>query len=706
MTREVVACKGKNVLFVLDGFDELPTDFRRDSFLLKLIQGEYLPECTVLVTSRPSATADLQFSCKIHKHIEILGFTQECIQKYAESMLSDKPDVLQDFLKYISNNPAIHGMMYIPLNSAIVLEIYRANRTTGKPVPCTLTQLYTELCFVLLRKYLFENSDQLADQLKGRLEDIPTELRDKVSKLGKLALEGALQQQITFEQLPDGCSDLGFMNVTTELYLGRKSVVSYSFLHLTLQEFLAAFYVSQLSGVEQKLLFIENASNVWSSNSHLDVLWRFMAGLTGFKNIGWKSVGNAMQETFNTSMQALFLHCLFELQSEQMIKSACDTIMKKIEAPRSRSVAIPIQLFDDKPLTPSFEVTNLLTPFDCYALGYCVAASGYRWNVRLEHIGGNEITEMLGYGLLSVRNIHGHFSNLSLAKNCLTYQGIASLRDFPSNVLSQIRKFDLTSNQLNNDALDCLAVVLSHMVNLTYLNVSCNPGSPGGMVKLFQNLSYTKVDELDMHEINLGFSDIQALRQLLRFSVNLKSLNIGDFNMSTECVALMIEVLLFSSSLKELQLWCISYTPNSACSLKVLENNTNLDCLKLINSEGMNLALPYIAEALHKNGSLTTLEISIGRIARDNLLKIDYRFGYDIGIDSVKALSEMLKVNKTLSMVDILASKLTRDEVMTLSDALKENTTLHYLCLHPDSIANTVIIDTRISSMQSMSLAD
>ena len=130
VAEEVCACEGKNVLFVLDGFDELPSNLRKESFLVDLIQGKHLPECTVLVTSRPSATADLHFSCKfqIQKHIEIIGFTHEHIEEYAHSMLSDQPDVLQDFLKYISNNPAIHGMMYIPLNSAIVLEIYKANK--------------------------------------------------------------------------------------------------------------------------------------------------------------------------------------------------------------------------------------------------------------------------------------------------------------------------------------------------------------------------------------------------------------------------------------------------------------------------------------------------------------------------------------------------------------------------------------------------
>ena len=431
VTKEIVACKGKNVLFVLDGFDELPTNLHQDSFLFELIQGKHLPNCTVLVTSRPSATADLHFICKpqIHKHIEILGFTHEHIQQYAKSMLSDQPDVLQDFLKYISNNPAIHGMMYIPLNSAIVLEIYKANRTTGKPVPCTMTQLYTELCLMLLRKYLVENKDPLADHLQGRLKDIPDTLREKVLKLGELALEGALKQLITFEQLPDGCVDLGFMNVSTELYLGRKSVVSYSFLHLTLQEFLAAFYVFQLSGVEQKLILIESFlisvsdELITKESSHLDVLWRFMAGLTGFNNIGWKLVRRGTRSPHRNVYRLLFVHCLLEIQNEEIIKTACDdkSVTKVYEVGTENSEYIHglfADLIFNKP-SSSF-IVNARTPFDCCAVGYCVAASGREWSSNLVNIGGNEIVEMLGCGLHSVGDVSGYIRMLSLENNSLT----------------------------------------------------------------------------------------------------------------------------------------------------------------------------------------------------------------------------------------------------------------------------------------------
>ena len=704
VTKEIVACEGKTVLFVLDGFDELPSNLRKESFIVELIQGKHLPECTILVTSRPSATADLHFSCKsqIHKHIEILGFTHKCIQQYAESMLSDRPTVLQDFLKYISNNPAIHGMMYIPLNSAIVLEIYtKAKRTVGTPVPRTMTQLYTELCLMLLRKYLIENNDPLADHLQGRLEDIPNELREKVLKLGKLALEGALKQQITFEQLPDGCVDLGFMNVTTELYLGMKSVVSYSFLHLTLQEFLAAFYVSQLSCVEQKLLFIENlliGEDIMffykRADSHLDVLWRFLAGLTGFKGIGWKLVHRAtLQNRSYNVYHPLLVRCLLEIQNEQIIKIACDRNVIKQHLALKDDVYYPGHL--GQPHTRLI-MSTVRTPFDCYAVGYCVAASGCEWSTSLVNIGGNETVEMLGRGLHSVGEVSGHLRVLGVVRNSLTLEAITHFSKFPPKILNNISKLSLYDNQLNKDALDCLAGTLSHMANLTSLDVSKNPINPGGAVKLFQELTNTKkIEELCVQEVNLGTSDIHTLCQLLRSRVHLKKLKIGDKSMSLDNVALLVETLLSLSSLEKLELWWISYTLVSAEKLKLLENNTNLANLVLMNNfVGINLALPYLAKALHKNESLKSLGVMSSEprfSTTDTGSNIDCSGEYDIRTDSIKALSEMLVANSTLTVLQIATSKLTRDDILILSDALSHNSTLEHLGL-------TNVVDKRITS--------
>ena len=111
---EILDSQGKDVLFVLDGYDELPKSLQREGVLVDLLQRSILPSSTVIVTSRPSVSDQLLTICEAAKRIEILGFTQESIQSYAASVFS-KSEELKGFLKYIaaSNNPAINSLMYM-----------------------------------------------------------------------------------------------------------------------------------------------------------------------------------------------------------------------------------------------------------------------------------------------------------------------------------------------------------------------------------------------------------------------------------------------------------------------------------------------------------------------------------------------------------------------------------------------------------------
>ena len=123
LAKEVSKNQGSGILFILDGFDELPKSLQRESYLLDLIDGDVLPESTVLITSRPSATGELlQNSQPVQKHVEILGFTEESIEDYASSVFSSEPERLEKFKTYISaSNPAINSLMYVPLNAAIIV---------------------------------------------------------------------------------------------------------------------------------------------------------------------------------------------------------------------------------------------------------------------------------------------------------------------------------------------------------------------------------------------------------------------------------------------------------------------------------------------------------------------------------------------------------------------------------------------------------
>ena len=140
VAKEVCSRNGEGVLLILDGFDELPASLRKRSFLVDIIKGSRIPGCTVVVTSRPSATADLFDSCRVDKHIEVLGFTQKEIEEYASTAFASEPQLVDDFHRYRKTNPAIKSMMYIPLNTVIVADVCLTAR--GKPLSHTTTQLY------------------------------------------------------------------------------------------------------------------------------------------------------------------------------------------------------------------------------------------------------------------------------------------------------------------------------------------------------------------------------------------------------------------------------------------------------------------------------------------------------------------------------------------------------------------------------------
>ena len=211
VAKEVVDSNGKGVLFILDGFDELPSSLRHDGLLIDLITGCALPKSTVIVTSRPSATKDF-LGPQICKRVEILGFTQECVKEYASSVFKSEPKLLDDFLTYVSasSNPAINSLMYVPLNAAIVVEVYRNSRKTGGPIPKTVTQLYTQLCLILLQRYLQNQSN--CSYFLSKFVDLTDESYQHFLQLSQIAFEGLKKNQVIFlaSDLPRDLIHFGF----------------------------------------------------------------------------------------------------------------------------------------------------------------------------------------------------------------------------------------------------------------------------------------------------------------------------------------------------------------------------------------------------------------------------------------------------------------------------------------------------------------
>ena len=135
IVKEIIASKGEETLLLFEGYDELPAQLQRDinSVPLQLISGKRLPKATILVTSRHSASGFLhnEYWSRMSQNIEILGFTKENIQTYINKNVQDSGEG-QGLERYLSCYPHIRTMMYVPLSSVIVVEVYHQRHDKDK----------------------------------------------------------------------------------------------------------------------------------------------------------------------------------------------------------------------------------------------------------------------------------------------------------------------------------------------------------------------------------------------------------------------------------------------------------------------------------------------------------------------------------------------------------------------------------------------
>ena len=660
--KEIKARNGAGVLIVFDGLDELPKSLCQNSLFSEIIQGTLLPKCTVLVTSRPSASAELIYRCKprISKHIEVLGFTECEIDQYAQSVLGSDPVLLDAFFKYLNSAPSIRSIMYVPLNSAIVLQVYKHTNEEDRPISTTTTQLYNELSRCLLKRYMLTES--LVDasySVPEDLKELPQQVYKQFCSLAELAFKGTMNEEVIFHQLPTGFIHMGFMSSTPELYVGRKE--SHNFLHLTVQEYLTAFHISQLPTDAKGHLFRQHLSSRPSELPQYSEVWRFMAGLTCFKHIGWDWIldeldfddgdgvgGSDGQSDLVVLLGRFHVQCLYEAQVA--LKELTHTI--KYDGTES-------------------------APLDGFAAGYCVAHSTCVWNLDLSNSGPN-VLKMLVCGMKSKQKVSGRIARLDLSDSFLKQQ-MNHMNEMPPVLLKEISLLKLISCSLDGTALDLLADAIPLLSNLSSLDISFNCDVCGGeMVKLFQSLlQHRGVWCFKLIDVPVGALEIELLSQLITPSEPLKELAIGSSSISTEDVEEMITTVISTSSLSSLEIWDKTDLTSSMYSL--LEVNSNLTILKF---QLCTLEITSLARVLRKNTTLKVLHI----VSVNSPM---------LSTEDVTAMSEVLIDNHSLEEIK-LENRIGQDGILTLVSSLQHNTTLRRLILVRSDWGEPVAIDPRV----------
>ncbi|XP_033973922.1 protein NLRC3-like [Trematomus bernacchii] len=319
---QLAVCK---VLFIFDGLDEsrLSLDFRNNEvvsdvsqqssvnvLLTKLIRGKLLPSALVWITSRPAAANQIPSEC-VDRVTEVRGFTDAQKEEYFRRRSSDE-DLSSRIISHIKSSRSLHIMCLIPVFCWVTAAVLDHMLTTDQrgELPQTLTDMYSHFLLVQTKrkKQKYEEGHQTS------LQQLTEADRKVLLKLGRLAFEHLEKGDIMFYQEDLQRCGLGVTEalvhsgVCTEIFK-RESVIFqrtvYCFVHLSIQEFLAAVYMfhcytyrntavlkdflqgdrpyeNRYQDYPSLDVFLKGAmdKSLSSKNGHLDLFVRFLHGLS------------------------------------------------------------------------------------------------------------------------------------------------------------------------------------------------------------------------------------------------------------------------------------------------------------------------------------------------------------------------------------------------------------------------------------------
>ncbi|KAM9471281.1 NACHT, LRR and PYD domains-containing protein 3-like [Salvelinus alpinus] len=477
------------VLFIFDGLDEcrLPLDFKNnkicwdvtestsvDVLLTNLIKGNLLPSALLWITTRPAAANTIPSVC-VDQVTEVRGFNDPQKEEYFRKRFSDE-DLASRIISHIKTSRSLHIMCHIPVFcwiSAIVLEpMLKHNR---EEMPKTLTEMYTHLVVF--------HTKQKNEKYLGKEETGPHWNKESILSLGKLAFQHLVNGNLIFyeEDLKEAGIDVNeasvYSGLCTQLFkeeCGLYQDKVYCFVHLSIQEFLAAVYVflsfindnlmDELQSTsrnlsaplrnEPEVTFYMSAVDkaLQSETGNLDLFLRFLLGLSLESN--QKHLRGLLTKTRSSSQS-----------HEETVKYIKEKIGENLSPERSINLFHCLNELNDHSLVEeiqrylrsgSLSKPNL-SPAQWSALVFVLLTSEKELDVfDLKKYSRSE------EGLLRLLPVV-KVSRAVLLSDCgVTEEGCASLVSALRSNPSHLRELDLSNNDLKDSGVKLLSAGLGN----------------------------------------------------------------------------------------------------------------------------------------------------------------------------------------------------------------------------------------------------
>ena len=314
----VLESDGKGLCFIADGLDEYQAGYRnKTNFIFSELIGAQkpnikLPQSTVVISSRPEVASQVWHL--FDKHIKVLGFGDDQIKEYVQAKYGEN----NSFSRYLDGHPHIKYTCYIPLHLAMLVYIkdYLLDKTD---LPETETEIYEQF---IIHTLIWDFCGKNPTSSCSKKNTLPISLSniDESSEIGILLFHIANLSYIGFQKEQSIFTEVEPVLQHTNsslLVVDKMSVLqptTYSFPHLTIQEFLAAFYFNTyLNQQEQKRVLAE-----WFSKQQIrPIFWKFCCGLKRNENpTTFLEFFKLLYQYNRSRFDPWSYHCAHEAQSQ------------------------------------------------------------------------------------------------------------------------------------------------------------------------------------------------------------------------------------------------------------------------------------------------------------------------------------------------------------------------------------------------------
>ena len=287
LAEHLVESDGQDLLLIIDSMDEFVRGVPFEKTLLFLLLARRtLTQCTIILTSRPGAYFDISSAHTLHidRFFHVLGFSPENRDLYFQKQLEKEAvDKMKEWKRLLYLHDEIDQLSLVPVNASLFASLVKeADKVSAQ----TLTQLYTQLSVYLIRRQLYRMGLQAMGKKSPSLALMHPDVVVCLRSIGEIAYQGVAFRKLTsssrmtllVDKKLKECQCLGL--VIEHLQKDSMGVVTkvWSFAHLTMQEFIGAFWLSKCSWGDQcaSVRYIVNSNDMFNL---FRMVLRFLCGL-------------------------------------------------------------------------------------------------------------------------------------------------------------------------------------------------------------------------------------------------------------------------------------------------------------------------------------------------------------------------------------------------------------------------------------------